>query len=332
LIDKYEAYQIFDDNWVTISNDLEVLQRDSFEAVRAVDPNIVMKKKSGIMVEEQEGWKGRIIPFDLVQETLLKEEKDELDKLETRQVEIQEELASIIETLSEEDGEFKVLNDSNDKFLITNTRNALNELFEDIETPEMKVLKEYNILVSNKAKKKQLLEFMKNNPSLDWESMALKKDGTPSVKGLRDYESYLMQNYKFPEDTFGAKLSNAIALMDEEKEVKKEAKEKNEELHTLTKETIENLTDEEAKQLLNQKWIVPIEVGIKSLVPQYFRNLEVELKKLNDKYAETMNDIQINISKSSQELVEMMSQLTGSEADMKGIESFQQLLRGGLDE
>lgn len=48
-----------------------------------------------------------------------------------------------------------------------------------------------------------------------------KKDGTPSVKGLRDYESYLMQNYKFPEDTFGAKLSNAIALMDEEKEVKK---------------------------------------------------------------------------------------------------------------
>ena len=120
--------------------------------------------------------------------------------------------------------------------------------------------------------------------------------------------------------------------MDEEKEVKKEAKEKNEELHTLTKETIENLTDKEAKQLLNQKWIVPIEVGIKSLVPQYFRNLEVELKKLNDKYAETMNDIQTNISKSSQVLVEMMSQLTGSEADMKGIESFQQLLRGGLDE
>ncbi len=185
LIDKYEAYQIFDDNWVTISNDLEVLQRDSFEAVRAVDPNIVMKKKSGIMMEEQEGWKGRIIPFDLVQETLLKEEKDELDKLETRQVEIQEELASIIGTLSEEDGEFKVLNDSNDKFLITNTRNALNELFEDIETPEMKVLKEYNILVSNKAKKKQLLEFMKNNPSLDWESMALKKRRNSFSEGFK---------------------------------------------------------------------------------------------------------------------------------------------------
>lgn len=59
-----------------------------------------------------------------------------------------------------------------------------------------------------------------------------------------------MKNYKFPEDTFGAKLSNAIALMDEEKEVKKEIKDKTEELHVLTKETIENLTDEEAKDLL----------------------------------------------------------------------------------
>jgi hypothetical protein len=45
-----------------------------------------------------------------------------------------------------------------------------------------------------------------------------------------------------------------------------------------------------------------------------------------------MNDIQTNISKSSQELVEMMSQLTGSETDMKGIEVFQQLLGGELSE
>jgi type I restriction enzyme M protein len=66
-------------------------------------------------------------------------------------------------------------------------------------------------------------------------------------------------------------------------------------------------------------------------VPQYFRNLEVELKKLNDKYAETMNDIQTNISKSSQELVEMMSQLTGSETDMKGLRAFQQLLGGEIE-
>ncbi len=45
-----------------------------------------------------------------------------------------------------------------------------------------------------------------------------------------------------------------------------------------------------------------------------------------------MNDIQINISKSSQELLEMMSQLTGSETDMKGLGAFQQLLGGELSE
>ena len=332
LVDKYEAYQIFDDIWTVISNDLEVLQRDSFEAVRAVDPNIVMKKRSGVMVEEQEGWRGRIIPFELVQDTLLKEEKNELDKLDIRQVEIQEELTSIIESLSEEDGEYEVLNDSNDKFLVTNTKKALNELFEDIETPEMKTLKEYNILVDNKAKKKELLEFMENNPSVSWEDMTLKKDGTPSVKGLRDYESSIMKNYKFPEDTFGAKLSNAIALMDEEKEVKKEIKDKTEELHVLTKETIENLTDEEAKDLLYEKWIKPIEEGIKSLVPQFIKDFEGELNKINDKYSETMIDIQKDIQESSQELVGMMDQLTGSESDIEGTKAFQQLLGGELDE
>ncbi len=32
-------------------------------------------------------------------------------------------------------------------------------------------------------------------------------------------------------------------------------------------------------KLLNESGIKPIEVGIKSLVPQYFKDLEVELKK-----------------------------------------------------
>ena len=40
-----------------------------------------MKKKSGIMVEEQEGWKGRIIPFD-DSRNFIERTKDELDKLE----------------------------------------------------------------------------------------------------------------------------------------------------------------------------------------------------------------------------------------------------------
>lgn len=329
LVDKYKAYQILDEIWTDLTNDIELIQRDSFNlAVRAVDPNMVIKKRQGIDKEIQEGWKGRIIPFKLVQEALLKEETELVRSLETRQVEIQEELNSIIESFSEEEGEYSVLNASNDKFLVTETRNSLNELFEDVETPELKVLGEYNALISIRVKKNQLLEFMENNPSVDWKSMDLKKDGTPSVKGLRDYEASLKQEYRFPEDSFGAKLSNALGLMEEEKEVKSQAKEREEELHEFTKEIIEHLTDESVKELLHQKWIKPLEDGIQSLADQLFKDLESELIKLNDKYAQTMQDIQTDIKESNQELIKIMDQLTGSEADMQGIKVFQQLLGG----
>ena len=72
LIDKYQAYQVLDDQWSKTATDLEVIQTEGFEATRKVDPNMVIKKKDGKDVEVQDGWIGRVIPFELVQQTLLK--------------------------------------------------------------------------------------------------------------------------------------------------------------------------------------------------------------------------------------------------------------------
>ena len=47
LIDKYEAYQLLDNEWDKISIDLEIIQTEGFEAIRKVDPNMVLKKKDG---------------------------------------------------------------------------------------------------------------------------------------------------------------------------------------------------------------------------------------------------------------------------------------------
>ena len=71
LIDKYQAYQVLDDQWSKTATDLEVIQTEGFEATRKVDPNMVIKKKDGKDVEVQDGWIGRVIPFELVQQTLL---------------------------------------------------------------------------------------------------------------------------------------------------------------------------------------------------------------------------------------------------------------------
>ncbi|MEG0215617.1 MAG: type I restriction-modification system subunit M, partial [Hungatella sp.] len=74
LIDPYEAYQLLNDDWKQIEIDLEVINTERFAATRQVDPNMVLKKKAGKDHEVQEGWKGHVIPFDLVQKTLLPDE------------------------------------------------------------------------------------------------------------------------------------------------------------------------------------------------------------------------------------------------------------------
>lgn len=117
LIDKYHAYQILDDHWQLITIDLEILQTEGFDASRVVDPNLVSKKKDGKDVEVQDGWKGRIMPFELVQMTHHKQELDALREKETRLSEITASLEEMLESFSEEEKAFEAVNDAGDKFV-----------------------------------------------------------------------------------------------------------------------------------------------------------------------------------------------------------------------
>lgn len=117
LIDKYHAYQILDDHWQPIAIDLEILQTEGFEASRVVEPNLVTKKKDGKDVEVQDGWKGRVMPFELVQMTHHKKELDALRDKEARLDEITASLEEIFESLSEEERANDTVNDAGDKFV-----------------------------------------------------------------------------------------------------------------------------------------------------------------------------------------------------------------------
>ncbi len=117
LIDRYHAYQILDDHWQPIAVDLEILQTEGFEASRIVDPNFVTKKKDGKDVEVQDGWRGRILPFELVQMTHHKKELDALRNKETRLGEIAASLEEMLESFSEEEKSFEAVNDAGDKFV-----------------------------------------------------------------------------------------------------------------------------------------------------------------------------------------------------------------------
>ncbi len=161
LIDRYHAYQILDDHWQPIATDLEILQTEGFDASRVVDPNFVNKKKDGKDVEVQEGWKGRIMPFELVQATHLKTELDALREKEIRLSEITASIEETLESLSEEEKSADTVNDTGDKFVsATVTKEAKSLLVEakksgdfDPESYEAKIIQVAEWLAEDKTLK-----------------------------------------------------------------------------------------------------------------------------------------------------------------------------------
>jgi type I restriction enzyme M protein len=117
LIDKYKAYQYLNDQWQVIKADLEMMQTEGFAATKQVDPNLVIKKVKGKDTEVQEGWKGHIMPFDLVQQTYLSDDLTVLAKKENRLAEIASLYEEILESLSEEDKEQDTVKESKDGFV-----------------------------------------------------------------------------------------------------------------------------------------------------------------------------------------------------------------------
>lgn len=133
LIDKYEAYQILDDEWTKIAIDLEVIQTEGVSAIKKVDPNLVIKKKDGKDQEVQEGWIGHIIPFALIQETILKPESDALKELEYSLVQIPVQQEEILENMSEDEKEIcgEIFTEEGDAFVAKELSKKIKEMKKD---------------------------------------------------------------------------------------------------------------------------------------------------------------------------------------------------------
>ena len=158
LIDKYKAYQILDDKWTEIAIDFDVIGTEGREAIKVVEPNMVMKKDKEI----QEGWKGRILPFELVQKVLLPDRLSVITENEKRLAEITSMYEELIENLSEEDKETDILNENQDAFNAKGVTVKLKELrkAENEEERALKaVLEQYgNLSKEEKEIKKEIKE------------------------------------------------------------------------------------------------------------------------------------------------------------------------------
>lgn len=158
LIDPYEAYQLLDDEWKQIEIDLEVIQTEGFAAAKQVDPNMVLKKKDGRDQEMQEGWKGHVIPFDLVQKTLLPDELAALKSREEQLAGIPGEYEELLNELSEEEKDGKdFVNEAKDAFVPAIVKKLLKG--EEEEPEILSLLKKVDTLISReKTLKKQVKE------------------------------------------------------------------------------------------------------------------------------------------------------------------------------
>ncbi len=166
LIDEYEAYQLLDDKWQIIKVDLEIIQTEGIEATRIVDPNMVIKKKNGKDTEVQDGWKGRIMPFDLVQQLYLSEELAALQEKENQLVQIAASIESIFEELTEDDKEEETVNEAKTGFInaavireAKQLRAALKKDSKQVLEPyEKTIIKVDDLLAEEKKLKKQVKE------------------------------------------------------------------------------------------------------------------------------------------------------------------------------
>lgn len=134
LIDKYQAYQVLDDHWQPIAGDLEILQTEGFDTARVVDPNYIIKKKEGTNVEVQDGWKGRILPFELVQQLHHKQELDALREKEARLGDVTATLDELLESFTEEDKANDTFNDTGDKFVPAAVAKEAKQLLAEAKT------------------------------------------------------------------------------------------------------------------------------------------------------------------------------------------------------
>lgn len=328
LIDKYQAYQVLDDHWQPIAVDLEILQTEGFDASRVVDPNFVVKKKDGKEVEVQEGWKGRILPFELVQKAHFSAELDALRQSGLRLAEISAILEEIIESLSEADGEYSVLNASNDKFAIAEVKNELKDQLGEVVTDEIQALQAYLDLVATSASKQDKLAFIAKHQEVNWAQIPANKDGTFGKPKVEARIVTLQSDFDFPEDTFAAKLIKVLALLDEEKELKDLQRERAAALHQKTKSTIESLTDGQVHELLASKWIAPLVDELHRLPGLVMDGLIGKLEALVEKYRITYAANARDIQQAEEALVGMLGELDGGEFDLRGIEELKFLLAG----
>lgn len=262
LIDRYAAYQALSDNWQEIVNDVETLQTEGFDTARTVEEATKLVKKGDEEIEVPDGLKGRIIPFDMIQQEMFADDLANIANMQQRVEDINSEVDQLCDGFTEDESQEYMDADDNTK--------------------------------KDKAK--------------------IKRDA--KAKG-DDIEAETK-----------AKLKQIVALWDEQSKVNKAVKAAKIKLETDTIRAIQNLTDDEVKHFLHEKWITPVQNGIIATASKVVDALIKQVEVMSAKYAVSYNDLNTELVAAQDELSHLISDLTGDKYAIRGLNEFKNSLKG----
>ena len=231
LIDKYDSYQILDDEWSKIAVDLEIISTEGKSSITKVDPKMVTKKKNDKEVEVQEGYIGHVIPFELVETEYFNSELEEIKNKENRIDEINSRISELFEEVSEDDKEDECIDNEKGEFVakqisqrakeLKRQKNADRTEFDEIVLEVAKLQEETKVLnKSVKELKAALLDKTKDKLeglSLD-EAMTLleRKWIRPIVDSIMTLPQLVIKQLVSIVKKLSKKYSDTLINLDEE--------------------------------------------------------------------------------------------------------------------
>lgn len=322
LVDKYQAYQFFSNDWEQIATDLEVIHTEGFDAVKQVDPRMVMKNNE----EVQDGWQGHVLPFELVQEQLLADDVEQIRQLEQKLEDTVSSYQVYIDSLTPEQKEKPILSEDQTYFVAAEVKKEMKRITANVVTPETELLQNYP------QRKADKLTFVEEHPEINWDLAVKDKSGTYSKSQINSLIRYYQESYSFEMDSYEDIVKRVYQTQEDEKRLKEELKQRQETLIRTTIQTILNLDDETAIELLRRKWFDPLMESLLRIPKEVIASLADRVHQLANKYAVTYQDITQRIADSESQLHDMIGELVGCDADNQGLAEFQKTLNAKQNE
>lgn len=309
LVDKYQAFQFFSNDWKRIQTDLEIIQTEGAEAFQEIE------------VDEETGNEdGKLIPFDIVQQELLPSLVMEIENREDRLTQIAERYAEILATLTPDELDKTIVNDDNTKFVATEVKKEVKRILDAVVTDDIELLRNFP---KGKTEKEQ---FIKANPQMPWDKVEKDKSGNYGKTQINKMITILREQFEFAEDSFEAKLKEVYTLQQEEKRISDELKDKRADLLEKTREHIKSMGLDTATHLIDIKWTTPLINSLSRLPEEVIQSLADKVQHLADKYATTYQDIANRIQSAESRLYDLLGELQGNQADTLGLNQFRQTL------